>query len=181
MSVSFKDYVIISDAFRELELQEGAVDDIWEFVKNKFKGKKMSPTEMQDEVDRLKKTNVGVMKNIQSKAQEKASREFELRKTSRKTIGAQPTRGQSNDVWDSARGFDRRVSEETLAEAKEYSVEYTRVGGGAKKITKIKASDVAAVREKFKRDFHGMKLLTVSPARVLKTDENQQLMNRSTG
>lgn len=65
-------------------------------------------------------------------------------------------------------GFKKAMNEELeqLDEAqKEYRVEYTNKAGGSKRIAKIKAMDVTAVREKFRRDFHGMKILTVTPAK----------------
>lgn len=187
-SISFKDYVIIADAFREVQLEEGKLADLWDAVKKKLGGK-ASDEEVQAELARLKKIDDKAIKKI---GQTQQSRDFHARKAAdamkargpqkpepaRGTLG-QPKGAQTNDVWDSALDSrDRKIlakmdrireEAEALVEGvKEYSVRYTAKTGGSPRTAKIKASDVMAAREKFKRDFHGMKLLTVEPAKVVK-------------
>lgn len=188
MSVSFKDYVIISDAFREVQLEEGKLDDLWNAVKKKLGGK-ASDEEVKSELERLQKIDDKTVKKI---GQTQQSRDFHARKaaqamTAKGPQKPEPTRGTlgqpkgalANAVWDSSLDSrDRRVlakmdrireEAEALVEGiKEYRVEYVAKAGGSPRIAKIKAVDVMAAREKFKRDFHGMRLVTVEPAKVIK-------------
>ena len=185
MSVSFKDYVIISDAFREVQLEEGKLEDLWNAVKKKLGGK-ASDEEVQAELTRLKKIDDKAIKKI---GQTQQARDFHARRAAqamtpkkpepaRGTLG-QPKGAQTNDVWDSALDAnDRKIlakmdrireEAESLVEGmKEYSIRYMPKAGGAPRTGKIKATDVMAAREKFKRDFHGMKLMTMEPAKVTK-------------
>ena len=232
MKLSFKDYTIISDAFIEMQLDEGAVQDLWAAVKKKLGGK-ASDDQIEAEIERLKKTRSSDLNKIKDTVQ---SREFHQRQAEREKAAlakqakpTQPTvstRGPNTEASFRAksvndmRGGERRALDRNpfhegkkedadewqegykyakavragkakedlngvstafkqgyrtgmnesvqLDEAqKEYRVEYTTKLSNADskvKVAKIKAMDVAAVREKFKRDFHGMKLLTIKPA-----------------
>ena len=190
MKLSFKDYTIISDAFIEMQLDENAIQDLWAHVKKKL-GMKATDDQIEAEIERLKKTKGSDLDAIKKTAQ---SRAFHARKAADEKRAAlqarkpEPTRGTlgqpkgalTNADWDDAldsrdRKFlakrDRVAEGEEVVQLdeaqKEYRVEYTTKLSNADskvKVAKIKAMDVAAVREKFKRDFHGMKLLTIKPA-----------------
>lgn len=127
MGVSFKDYVIISDAFQEAELEEGA---IWDAIQKKL-GAKASPEETEAQLDRLKKIAPAEFAKIKaaekskgSTAQDKIatqrSAEFEKRKALRpiggniKTQGTQGTIGSGDERYG-----DRRAAEHAYAMGEE--------------------------------------------------------------
>lgn len=127
MGVSFKDYVIISDAFQEAQLEEGA---IWDAIQKKL-GAKASPEETEAQLDRLKKIAPAEFAKIKaaekakgSTAQDKIaaqrSAEFEKRKALRpiggniKTQGTQGTRGSGDERYG-----DRRAAEHAYAMGEE--------------------------------------------------------------
>lgn len=108
MTISLRDYITISDAFKEAQLDEGAV---WDAIKKKLGGK-ASPEETEAELQRLKAIAPAEFAKIkaaekakdstvQTKAAAKASAEFHARKALQKSkaatgsIGSKPTSGTS--------------------------------------------------------------------------------------
>lgn len=170
MGLTFKDYVTIADALEVDALDEGWMDAAVDAIKKKLGGK-MSDDEIKAEIDKVKAKKTGMVAKVSDTQQ---SKDFHQRRAdmAAKTSARQPQGTISTSARNQAardRNADREwVGEDTLTEAqKEYKVEYTNKAGGSTKVAKIKGQDVTAVREKFKRDFHGMKILTVTPARVL--------------
>lgn len=180
MGLSFKDYVTIADALEVQDLDEGWMDNAILAIKKKLGGK-MSDDEIKAEIENVKSKKAGVVQKIKDTQQ---SKDFHQRRAdaASRTMSRQP-RGTQGTVSTSSlmakstsdmragalRAVDRNpMGEELMTEAqKEYKVEYTAKAGGSSKFAKIKAQDVTAVREKFRRDFHGMKILTVTPAKVI--------------
>jgi hypothetical protein len=182
MGLSFKDYVVISDALEAEQLEEGWMDDAILAIKKKLGGK-MSDDEIAAEIEKLKTKKAGATKKV---ADTQASKDFHQRRAdmaakaaARQPRGTVPTgpntaaslrsKSTSDMTGPELRAVDRNpFGEGLVTEAqKEYKVEYTNKAGGSTKTAKIKAQDVTAVREKFRRDFHGMKILTVTPAKVV--------------
>lgn len=191
MALTFKEYVVISDAISANQLEEGWMENAIIAIKKKLGGK-ISDDEIKAEIAAMK-TKVSDTKQSKDfherrKAQEKQRLQREIRGILNSTPGArgtQPTVGTSQaDIRKAQNAEGRRqqalarnaerdwhqqfesLKDESLTEAtKEYRVEYTAKAGGTTRIGKIKAQDVTAVREKFKRDFHGMKILTITPAK----------------
>ena len=106
MTISLRDYITISDAFKEAQLDEGAV---WDAIKKKLGGK-ASPEETEAELERLKKIAPAEFAKIkaaekakasttQTKAAAKASADFHARRalqkeketTAVKPSGTRPT------------------------------------------------------------------------------------------
>lgn len=180
MSISFRDFVIITNAFEDAQLDEGK---IWDAIKKKLGGK-ASEEDIRSEVERLKgldSDDMAKIKAARKKRDDAWKRAQQAASGTRPTISTQAAVNKSKMNLDNAerrgayradqqRALERDwVGEETLTEGqKEYKVEYEPKIGGAKRIAKIKAVDVTAVKEKFKRDFHGMKLLTVTPAKPVR-------------
>ena len=90
MTISLRDYITISDAFKEAQLDEGAV---WDAIKKKLGGK-ASPEETEAELERLKKIAPAEFAKIkaaekakasttQTKAAAKASADFHARRADR--------------------------------------------------------------------------------------------------
>ena len=193
MGLSFKDYVVISDALEAEQLEEGKAQEWMDkailAIKKKLGGK-MSDDEIADEIEKLKGKKAGADKKVGTAktaiAQTQQSRDFNQRRADaaakaaarqpQGTVSTRPNTASTLNAKSTSqmsagelRAIDRNpFAEELVTEAqKEYKVEYTNKAGGSTKIAKIKAQDVTAVREKFRRDFHGMKILTVTPAKIV--------------
>jgi len=181
MGLSFKDYVTIADALEVESLDEGWKEQAFAKIKQVLGGK-MSDDEIDAEIEKVKAKKAGVVSKVKDTQQ---SKDFHQRRAdaaakakARQPQGTQGTvpntaaalAGKSTSLMRGGelRAVDRNpFGEGLVTEAqKEYKVEYTTKAGGSSKFAKIKAQDVTAVREKFRRDFHGMKILTVTPAKV---------------
>lgn len=193
MSVSFKDYVIISTAFADAQLDEGAV---WDAIKKKLGGgaAKMTDDEIEAEVERLKgekEKNLGAIKKT------KAAREFEARRAAAAAASAakkpQPTVSTHAGVQHAKSRLDATSSpnmraaqskaaerdwalgEETLTEGRqEYIVSYTMkypLGNTKVRTAKIGGITAVQVRRKFTDTFYGAKILSVVPAKPAKKVE----------
>jgi len=60
MGLSFKDYVVISEALEVEQLEEGWMDDAILVIKKKLGGK-MSDDEIKDEIEKLKTKKAGAV------------------------------------------------------------------------------------------------------------------------
>jgi hypothetical protein len=179
--LSFKDYVLISNAFVETQLDEGA---IWDAIKKKLGGtKNMSDDEIEAEIARLKKLDPGSLEKIKAT---KASADFHARQAEAKkkamrggTVGTQPTRSPGMKKLDAVptpqlgggklRAVERdwAMREEKLAEALEFEVTYKlRSSDSTEKKTRIKARDTTDVRRKFADTHYGAKIVLIRPAKV---------------
>lgn len=183
--LSFKDYVLISNAIVEAQLDEGA---IWDAIKKKLGGsKQMSDDEIEAEIQRLKKLGPGSIEKIRAT---KASQDFHARKAAdakagmrgadarRGTVSTNPTRSPGMKKLDSiatpnltagqARAVERdwAMREGKLTEAAEFEVTYRlRNGDDSPKRTRIKARDTTDVRRKFADTHYGAKIVLIRPAK----------------
>ena len=177
--LSFKDYVLISNAIVEAQLDEGA---IWDAIKKKLGGsKQMSDDEIEAEIQRLKKLGPGSIEKIRAT---KASQDFHARKAAdakagmRGTVGTNPTRSPGMKKLDAVptpqlgggklRAVERdwAMREGKLTEAVEFEVTYRlRNGDEATKRTRIKARDTTDVRRKFADTHYGAKIVLIRPAK----------------
>lgn len=183
MGLSFKDYVVISDALEVEQLEEGWMDDAILAIKKKLGGK-MSDDEIKDEIEKLKAKKAGVTKKV---ADTQQSKDFHQRRadaaakakdrqpkgtqgTVPNTAAAFKSKSTSDMGAGELRALDRNpFGEGLVTEAQtEFSVEYVAKGGGSTKKCVIKGIDVTAVKEKFRRQYAGWKLLSAKPKTVRK-------------
>lgn len=188
--ISFKDYVVIADALEAEQLEEGWMDNAILAIKKKL-GNKMSDDEIADEIDKLKAKKGGADKKVEfgakKVAQSQQSKDFHQRRADlaaaaearqpKGTVGTQPNTAASFKSKSTSlmrggelRALDRNpFGEGLVTEAQtEFSVEYVAKGGGSTKKCVIKGIDVTAVKEKFRRQYAGWKLLSAKPKTVRK-------------
>lgn len=183
MALSFKEYMIISAAFQENQLDENKlVADVTAWLKKKF-NKEPSKDEVEKAVGDLKANRGKTMDQI---AKTKQSRDFHARRAemakkaaTAQAAGTRPTIGTVGSASKldgipsgqlragQARAAERSwVGEDTLTEGMaDFVVSYTtRLGGGNKtKRTIIRGRDARDVRRKFGDTFYGAKVLSVEP------------------
>lgn len=131
MTISLRDYITISDAFKEAQLDEGAV---WDAIKKKLGGK-ASPEETEAELERLKKIAPAEFAKIkaaekakasttQTKAAAKASADFHARRalqkeketTAVKPSGTRPTVSAAKAKFDAMDAKEYRAGHHRAAE-----------------------------------------------------------------
>lgn len=177
MALSFRDYITISTAFADAQLDEGK---IWDAIKAKL-GAKASDEDVEAELERLKKTDSKDLAKIKTT---QASRDAAARKAEREAAAAKLPASTGHAGADDARrrltatktgnmraGQSRAtergwaLGEETLAEAQEFVVSYSLKSSDAVKRCTLKARDVTDVKRKFADTHYGAKLLSVAPAK----------------
>jgi oligoribonuclease NrnB/cAMP/cGMP phosphodiesterase (DHH superfamily) len=180
MKMSFRDYVTISDAFIEAQLDEGK---IWDAIKAKLGGK-ATDDEIEAEIERLKKTD---KKDLDKIAKSSASRDFHERKKQaamakkpQGTIGhEQPAAEDSRKRLGSMQSKDMRAGHARAAErnwamgeeieltegVQEFVVSYTSAGGGSTMKAKIKGRDIREVRRKFNDSYFKKQILGIEPSK----------------
>jgi hypothetical protein len=193
MGLSFKDYVVISDALEAEQLEEGWMDDAILAIKKKLGGK-MSDDEIAAEIEKLKGKKAGADKKVaggaERVAQTQQSRDFHARRAemAAKAAARQPqgtigTGAKKPSPLDSTptsqmsgamrRAVDRNpFAEELVTEAQiEFNVKYRAKGsdGTAKdKKTVIKGTDVRNVKDKFRLQYAGWMFVSAEPKNVPK-------------
>ena len=189
MTVSFRDYVIISDAFVAAQLDEGK---IWDAIKAKL-GAKASPEEVEAEIERLKKTKG---KDVEKIKQTAASKNFHDRKAAelekkaereaKKPVGTVQAEIQKKLVampsvklraaqgkaverdWVANMEGEELEGEALNEAATEFVVSYTSKGGGSTLRARIKGRDARDVRRKFNDMYFMKRILGIEPARLPK-------------
>lgn len=180
MALSFKDYVLISDAMKEIQLEEGKIDDLLAWVK-KLLGPKATPEQIEAKLKTLKDVD---KKDIEKVKKTLASRDFHARKAvdaaKPKPRGTVPTVSHHTGVEDSKkrlaalstnkmragqlRHSERSwMGEETLEEAQAFVVTYKLKTGDVAKRWKVIARDAAQAKRKFSDTHYGAKLVSVEP------------------
>jgi hypothetical protein len=181
--VTFAEYIIISKAISDAQLEEGA---IWDAIKSKL-GK---PGDTEDDLKKLKDKETSVSKSINRVQKTKQQQEFELRKAERekrdleknKALTARDARlksmkpGQKPEGEPSSlRGSQLRsnerkfaMGESTISESKDFVVTFQVRGTDEQKIWKVKGRDVPDVKHKFGTTHYGAKIITIAPAKIKK-------------
>ena len=186
MALSFKDYVLISDAIKEVQLEEGKIDDLLAYVK-KLLGPKASPEQIEAKLKTLKGVNAkdiaAVKKNVDSVKKTVASRDFHARKAAdaAKPRGTVPTISHHSGIEAAKRALASTPSnlmtaaqsraserswalgEEKLEEAQAFVVTYKLKTGDVAKRWKVTARDAAQAKRKFGDTHYGAKLVSVEP------------------
>jgi len=179
MALTFKDYVTIADALlAEDELNEGWMDDAITAIKAKLGGK-MSDAQIKAEIEKVKAKKADAVKKV---GQTQQSKDFHARRAAaadkanaaqaKKPMGTVGTGSKLDAMSTSqmragqARAVDRNpFAYEGLNEGL-FDVEYTAKNGeGKPKKCQISATDVGAVKEKFKRQYAGWKFVSAKPAK----------------
>lgn len=173
--VSFSDYIIISNAIVESQVDEGA---IWDAIKTKLGGA-ASDDQLRAKRDDLKGKEASVTKAISKTRLSKSAQEAELRKAEREKKDAQWSKTRTafakapvtsrNDRAGQARGQEHAfaMGESKLAEGQaEFLVTYTSKAGGARGKGRIKGRDARDVRRKFGDLYFGKRLLSVEPVKA---------------
>lgn len=160
MRLTFKEYSIVTDALADASLEEGWMDAALTAVKSKL-GHRMSDEEIRAEISKSKA------------AQDFKKRKAEREKQAKADLYGAVMTARAHHA-DSRRGDLSFEELQTVNEGqKEFEVCYTLKGGSGRKKVIIKASDVYSVREKFKRDYHGMKMISASPVQATKTTDEE--------
>lgn len=185
MALSFRDYVLISDAVKENQLEEGRIEDLLAWVK-KLLGPKATPEQIEAKLKTLKDVDKKDLEAIKKISNTKAAREFAVRKAARdeapksSTRGTVPTISHHSGIEDSKkrlaalssdkmRGGQLRhaerswMGEETLEEAQAFVVTYKLKTGDVAKRWKVTARDAAQAKRKFGDTHYGAKLVSVEP------------------
>lgn len=183
MALSFKEYVLISDAIKEVQLEEGKIDDLLAYVK-KLLGPKATPEQIEAKLKKLKGIEA---KDLEAVKKTSASRDFHARKAAdaakpvKNVRGTVPTISHHSGVEDAkahlaatasnkmrasqGRASDRNwaLGEETLEEAQAFVVTYKLKTGDIAKRWKVTARDAAQAKRKFGDTHYGAKLVSVEP------------------
>ena len=187
MALSFKDYVLISDAIKEVQLEEGRIDDILAYVK-KLLGPKASPEQIEAKLKTLKDVNAkdiaAVKKTVDKVKETSASKAFHARKADDaakpKSRGTVPTTSHHSGIEDAkarlavtsssnmraaqSRASERAwMKEEKLEESQAFVVTYKLKTGDVAKRWKVTARDAAQAKRKFGDTHYGAKLISVEP------------------
>lgn len=185
MAISFRDYVLISDAFEANQLEEGKLEDIWAYVKKKLGGK-ATDDKIEKEIERLKLLDKKDIDKIKKTA---ASRDFHARKAALaaappKARQTQPTISHHSGIEAAkanlaaahragkTRAGQNRAGErawmgeaEQLDEAQEFIVTYKLKTGDVAKRWKTGARDAQQAKRKFNDSHLGAKIVSVEPAK----------------
>jgi hypothetical protein len=184
MGLSFKDYVVISDALEAEQLEEGWMDDAILAIKKKLGGK-MSDDEIAAEIEKLKGKKAGTVQKV---AQTQQSKDFNQRRADaaakaaarqpQGTVGTRPNsaaafraKSTTDMKGGELRALDRNpFAEELMTEAQiEFNVKYRSKGsdGTTKdKKTVIKGTDVRNVKDKFRLQYAGWMFISAEPKNV---------------
>lgn len=180
MALSFSDYILIADAMKEVQLEEGKIDDLLAYVK-KLLGPKATPEQIEAKLKKLKDVD---KKDIAAVQKTMASRDFHARKGAEaekpKPRGTVPTVSHHGGIEDAKRKLAELPSdkmrpgqlrhaerawmgEETLKEAQAFVVTYKLKTGDVAKRWKVTARDAAQAKRKFSDTHYGAKLVSVEP------------------
>lgn len=190
MALSFRDYVLISEALAEVQLEEGKIDDLLAWVKKKL-GPKATLDQIEAKLKTLKdvdaKDIAAVKKNLDSLKKTSASRDFHARKAAdavksktgvRTTVstishhsGIEDAKARlaatpSNKMRASqGRASERNwaLGEEVLEESQDFVVTYKLKTGDTAKRWKVTARDSAHAKRKFSDSHYGAKLVSIEP------------------
>lgn len=199
MSISFRDYVLLSELVQEdtEQLDEAffttAAKKLWELVKKKL-GPDATDEEIQKEVDRLKKLDKKDLAKVKST---KASKDFHARRkqeiedrAAKKPQGTRPTIAPKSSTPRQGAAADRAADREwmrqasglmdaiqprdssPLNEAKEFVVVYQLKNSDKQRKWTVKGRDSSDVKRKFGDAHYGAKLISIAPAKpvVLKKE-----------
>ena len=193
MSLSFREYMIVADAFEENQLDENKlVQAVTDYFKKKF-GKEPSKDEVEAEVAKLKGEKEKNLQRIQNTQQYRAWAARKAQREKQQTVGTRPTIGTGPSPLDAKSTPHMRAGELRAAERAwrgegkdvdgalvegmaDFIVSYTtRLGGGNKtKRTIIRGRDARDVRRKFGDSFYGAKVLSVEPHRERQFRQRQE-------
>lgn len=180
MALSFKDFILIADAMKEVQLEEGKIDDLLAYVK-----KLLGPKASKEEIDaKVKKLQDADKKDVDKIKKTSASRDFHARKAADamkpKTRGTVATVSHHPDIEDAKKRMSSMATskmragqlrnsertwmgEETLEEAQDFVVTYKLKTGDVAKRWKVTARDATQAKRKWSDSHLGAKLVSVEP------------------